>query len=275
MDYYSVIGVENTASISEIKKAYRRKALKLHPDTGQNESDDAIKLLNEAYEVLSNEDKKKLYDDKMVFAGFVNAGNTNVSRKWQSIQKDIHVPINVPLKIALFGRKVKLNVDRIINDSKSNTTFVETINIDIPKVLKPMSIIKIDGKGNVFKDDESDVIGDLYVVVNFHNNEDGLFFDNNGVHVNVNVPFYLVWQESEVKVILDKNKYVTIKLSLKNSNGIYIIEKMFNKLPLIIKVQESIPEKNISEDYKCNIIKVMEEVYGKTKSSYPITSCSN
>lgn len=63
-DYYEVLGVEKTASEEEIKKAYRKLAKKYHPDMNQGDkgAEAKFKELNEAYEVLSDKDKKARYD---------------------------------------------------------------------------------------------------------------------------------------------------------------------------------------------------------------------
>ena len=69
-DYYEVLGVEKGASAEEIKKAYRKNAMKYHPDRnpGNKEAEDKFKELGEAYEVLSDDDKRARYD-QFGFAG--------------------------------------------------------------------------------------------------------------------------------------------------------------------------------------------------------------
>jgi len=69
-DYYEVLGVEKGASAEEIKKAYRKSAMKYHPDRnpGDKEAEEKFKELGEAYEVLSDEDKRARYD-QFGFAG--------------------------------------------------------------------------------------------------------------------------------------------------------------------------------------------------------------
>jgi len=63
-DYYKILGVTKDASTEEIKKAYRKLALKYHPDRnqGNKESEEKFKEANEAYAVLSDPEKRKQYD---------------------------------------------------------------------------------------------------------------------------------------------------------------------------------------------------------------------
>ena len=63
-DYYEVLGVDKSASADEIKKAYRKKAIQYHPDKnpGDKEAEEKFKEAAEAYEVLSNPDKRARYD---------------------------------------------------------------------------------------------------------------------------------------------------------------------------------------------------------------------
>lgn len=63
-DYYEVLGVARTASSEELKKAYRRLALKYHPDKnpGDKKAEDAFKEITEAYDVLQDPQKRQSYD---------------------------------------------------------------------------------------------------------------------------------------------------------------------------------------------------------------------
>jgi len=74
-DYYDILGVGKSASPEEIKKAYRKMALKYHPDKNpdDNNAEEMFKEAAEAYEVLSNQDKRSRYD-QFGHAGMRNGG---------------------------------------------------------------------------------------------------------------------------------------------------------------------------------------------------------
>ncbi|MFP4476110.1 MAG: DnaJ C-terminal domain-containing protein [Desulfatibacillaceae bacterium] len=63
-DYYKILGVSKSASADEIKKAYRKLAMKYHPDTAQGDptAEDRFKEINEAYAVLGDKEKREEYD---------------------------------------------------------------------------------------------------------------------------------------------------------------------------------------------------------------------
>jgi molecular chaperone DnaJ len=63
-DYYEILGVDRTADASEIKKAFRKKALKLHPDQNRDdpEAESKFKELNQAYDVLKDDQKRAAYE---------------------------------------------------------------------------------------------------------------------------------------------------------------------------------------------------------------------
>ena len=63
-DFYEVLGISKTATDQEIKSCYRKLALKYHPDRnpGSKEAEDKFKEAAEAYAVLADEDKRRMYD---------------------------------------------------------------------------------------------------------------------------------------------------------------------------------------------------------------------
>lgn len=66
MDYYKILNVEKNASLNEIKNSYRILAKKYHPDLNKSEEAEKIfKDIVEAYEILSDEKKRKAYDDSL------------------------------------------------------------------------------------------------------------------------------------------------------------------------------------------------------------------
>lgn len=85
-DYYEVLGVKKGASVDEIKRAYRKLAVKYHPDKnpGDKQAEERFKEINEAYAVLSDPKKKEQFDQ---------FGSTNFHQKFS--QEDIFRGFNV------------------------------------------------------------------------------------------------------------------------------------------------------------------------------------
>ncbi|MDP8907468.1 MAG: DnaJ domain-containing protein, partial [Thermoproteota archaeon] len=86
-DYYKTLGILKQASNIEVKIAYRRLARKYHPDRNSDVSDDVMKNINIAFEVLSDPDKRKEYDEKIIDRVLENSdkmdnryANNNVNR---------------------------------------------------------------------------------------------------------------------------------------------------------------------------------------------------
>ena len=135
-DYYEILGVGRTASQEEIKKAYRKMALKYHPDRNPDnkEAEDKFKEASEAYEVLSDPEKRQIYDQfgheglkgtgftgfrgfEDVFASFGDifgeffgfGGRTNTG---PSQGDDLRYDLEISFEEAAFGKEVDLEIPR-------------------------------------------------------------------------------------------------------------------------------------------------------------------
>lgn len=138
-EYYSILEVERTATADEIKKAYRKKAMELHPDRhgGDKEKEAAFKKLNEAYSVLSDSDKKSHYDrfgtmenHGAGFGGFQSGFDVDLgdifssffgggfggggARKRQDIGEDIEIRQKISLEDAIRGSNRTIEFKRSI-----------------------------------------------------------------------------------------------------------------------------------------------------------------
>ncbi len=145
-DYYEVLGIEKNASTDDIKKAYRKLAVKYHPDRNQNskEAEHKFKEATEAYEVLSDAQKKQAYDqygfagvDNMggpgfnasafsgfedlfgndfsgIFDSFFGGGGGRRGRRGPARGSDLRYDMEISFKDAVYGHKVDLEYYRQI-----------------------------------------------------------------------------------------------------------------------------------------------------------------
>ena len=81
-DYYEILEVTKTATVEEIKKAYRKKAIQYHPDkqSGDKEAEEKFKEAAEAYDVLSNPEKRSRYGSVR------SCGSERCGRQWRSVR---------------------------------------------------------------------------------------------------------------------------------------------------------------------------------------------
>ncbi len=142
-DYYEVLGVEKAASEDDIKKAYRKAAMKFHPDRnpGDKTSEEKFKEVSEAYEVLSDENKRAAYDrhghagvDPNMAGGFGGgpAGGANFAdifgdvfgdifgangRGQQRTNRgsDLRYTLEISLEEAVHGTKVNIRVPTLVD----------------------------------------------------------------------------------------------------------------------------------------------------------------
>jgi len=127
-DYYKILGVQENADQESIKKAYRANALKYHPDKnqGNKEAEEKFKDLAEAYEHLSNPEKRKAYDSSKRFGGrandffnqgfdeFVNRSPFGTGFNGPNRQKgeSLSITLHINLREILKGVEKKIRIKR-------------------------------------------------------------------------------------------------------------------------------------------------------------------
>ena len=160
-DYYDILGVSKDASEDEIKKAYRKKAMKFHPDRNSDDPDaeQKFKEASEAYEVLGDSEKRQRYDQfghrgvngsggfgggaagfedigfedifsrfSDIFGGDFGGGRSRGRSRRSSGQPgaDMKLRIELDLEEIAFGTEKKLKVKKYIKCDECNGTGAET-----------------------------------------------------------------------------------------------------------------------------------------------------
>jgi len=134
MDYYEILGVPRTASEDEIKNAYRRLALKFHPDKnkGSKEAEKRFKEIANAYSVLSDEERRSAYDqggqakvEETGFEGWTNTddilrhfsdlfsgfGSRIHADPWEETGgEDVETSVSVAFRLAALGGQISLTL---------------------------------------------------------------------------------------------------------------------------------------------------------------------
>ncbi|WEL19078.1 molecular chaperone DnaJ [Candidatus Nanohalococcus occultus] len=161
-EYYELLGVSEDASQEEIKKAYRKKAKKYHPDSNKDTADEEkFKKINKAYDVLSDEEKKRKYDrfGKQGVEGNARRGQRQAASSFQDLfeqmfgggggrqrrsrGQDMKISATITLKDAYNGVEKTYNVTRKRKCSDCDGSGAEDGNTSTCR--------KCDGQGQVRK----------------------------------------------------------------------------------------------------------------------------
>lgn len=106
-DFYEVLEISKSASLDEVKKAYRKKAIQFHPDKNPNnkEAEDRFKEATEAYSVLSDAEDKVRYD-RFGHAAFTNGAGSGGAQGVTS--QDLKIFLVIYLDLSLVVRQVEI-----------------------------------------------------------------------------------------------------------------------------------------------------------------------
>jgi curved DNA-binding protein len=216
-DYYAVLGVKKDAPADEIKKAYRKLALKHHPDKnpGDTKSEEKFKEITEAYAVLSDPEKKRQYD-QFGEAGFhqrfsqediyrnFNAGD--IFREFGLGGDDIFghlfggggrrnpfggTPRTRVLKGQDFVMKLSIPFRQAILGGERRIDFrregqVEQLQVRIPSGVEPGQRLRIPGKGGISP--SGGATGDLFLDLEV--DSDSVFSrEGDNLYVRLEIPF--------------------------------------------------------------------------------------
>ncbi|HEU4852024.1 MAG TPA: DnaJ C-terminal domain-containing protein [Telluria sp.] len=194
-DYYATLGVEKTASPEEIKKAYRKLVRKYHPDVSKEpDADKKTKELNEAYDVLGDQEKRSAYDElgrapqrgegfqpppdwgydfsgsdgedffSDLFANIGRGARGGRGGRGQPMPgEDIHAAISIDLKEAYTGgsHTISLRVPR--HEGGRVTMEDRKLTVSIPAGVTPGQQLRLAGQGHP----GSGGPGDLYLEIRF------------------------------------------------------------------------------------------------------------
>ena len=187
-DYYKILGIERDASPEEIKKAYRKMALEHHPDKNQdNDSDEKIKEINEAYEVLKDPQKKAGYDrfgtadgqphfdqgfhgniniDDMddLLKNFMNGrGSPNFNFRQTPTRNPNHVISTViSLEDAFTGKSIIIDIPNPAGGTSK-------IDVTIPPGIRNGMVMRLEGKGPIHHANLPP--GDIHININIANHD--------------------------------------------------------------------------------------------------------
>lgn len=248
-NFYNVLGIEKNASPEQIKKAYRSLSIKCHPDRGG--SKESFQELNEAYQTLSDADKKKEYDFKMnggnnrmpngfpngfpngmhngippeIFQQFFNNnGMFNGRQNFTffhngrpvNINRNVKpAPINktidITIKESFNGVTKPINIERWIDHRGIKKFEKECIYLPIPRGIDNKEIIIIEGKGNVLNDN---LKGDIKIFINLINDTE---FKRNGLDLHLSKTITL--KEALVGFNFEITHISGKKYTINNKNG--------------------------------------------------------
>lgn len=288
-DYYQTLGVSKTATKDEIKKAFRKLAHQYHPDK-QGGDEAKFKEVNEAYQVLSDDQKRAQYDrfgsagpnagfggggqgfggfGGFDFSGFQNGQNMEFDLNdifegffgggfgGQRIRRGRHIQLGLTIsfKESIFGTKKKIKIP-----GQSAMVGKKEVEIDIPPGIEHGQKLKLSGYGEAVEGGQA---GDMYIIISVPEHP---LYRKEGYHLvrtlDVKLTDALLGAKYDIET-LDGN--VTVKIPKGINTGTLLRVKgegvrvnAFQKGDIILQIKVLIPD-SLSKEQK----KLVEELQEK------------
>lgn len=152
-DYYEILGLTKDSTEEDIKKAYRKLAMQHHPDRnqGSKESEETFKGIQEAYEILSDEDKRRAYDANFARRGSPFSHQPGPEWDVESFKSAFSTIFKNHQGADIFGAQGKRQEQLVINISLQDayigcTVRVGNITLQIPKGIRSGTRLFVDSK---------------------------------------------------------------------------------------------------------------------------------
>ena len=290
-DYYEVLGIPKSSSQADIKKAYRKLAMKFHPDKNKSAgAEEKFKEINEAYEILGDESKRQSYDQfghaafgnggnqgfggfgdfggfsdiGDIFDSFFGGGRRNATRPRPG--QDYQMRTVVTFEESVFGKTIEQTLDKVVD---GKVTKVKT-EIKIPAGIKDGQQVILRGYGG--EGINGGPSGNLYIIVQVRTHK---IYQRSGRDIVIDMPTSIldVIAEKELEIL---TPYGIEKINLKpgtKSGDIYtLMHRGFPSLRgniignFLIRINLEIPK--LSEKEKTKILKAAAGVKDKTYSKW-------
>uniref|UniRef100_A0A6C0KG85 J domain-containing protein n=1 Tax=viral metagenome TaxID=1070528 RepID=A0A6C0KG85_9ZZZZ len=276
MNYYKLLELDEKATTSDIKKAFRRLSMKYHPDK-PNGNEERFKEINQAYSILSDETQRIKYDrenikyfdnisfDNNLINNLFNKINNNnnldfFTKNMKNFKKPIPIikTIEITFNQSFGGHSYPLEIERWIHDNGEKYRENEKVYIDIPKGIDENELIILRSKGNIIINETEEIKGDLKCFIKIINDTP---FIRNGLniiyHKHITLKEALCGFSFELNYI-EQNKFII------NNNNMKIISPGF---------QRTIPNKGFERNGKTgNLILIFNIIFPTELSEEQITN---